>query len=75
MEAFPTGESTSETVKIYLFQIVARFKLAKTFLSDNGPQFVTGDLKECGGSLGIEKMESPSIIQDLMDLLEEQFRQ
>ena len=45
IEAFPAGNRTSETVKIYLSQIFARFGIPKTFVSDNGPEFVSGDLK------------------------------
>ena len=59
IEAFPTGNRTPETVKIYLSQIFARFGIPKTLVSDNGPEFVSGDLKQWRESLGIKKMESP----------------
>ena len=59
IEAFPAGNRTSETVKIYLSQIFARFGIPKTLVSDNGPEFVSGDLKQWCESLGIKKMESP----------------
>ena len=60
IEAFPAGNRTSETVKkIYLSQIFARFGIPETLVSDNGPEFVSGDLKEWCESLGIKKMESP----------------
>ena len=59
IEAFPAGNRTSETVKIYLSQIFARFGIPKTLVSDNGPEFVSGDLKQWSESLGIKKMESP----------------
>ena len=56
---FPAGNRTSETVKIYLSQIFARFGIPKTLVSDNGPEFLSGDLKQWCESLGIKKMESP----------------
>ena len=59
IEAFPAGNRTSETVKIYLSQIFARFGIPKTLVSDNGPEFVSGDLKQWCESLGIKKIESP----------------
>ena len=59
IEEFPAGNRTSETVKIYLSQIFARFRIPKTLVSDNGPEFVSGDLKQWCESLGIKKMESP----------------
>ena len=55
IEAFPAGNRTSETVKIYLLQDSEY----QTLVSDYGPQFVSGDLKQCCESLGIKKMESP----------------
>ena len=58
IEAFPAGNRTSETVKIYLSQIFARFGIPKTLVSDNSPEFVSGDLKQGFESLGIKKMES-----------------
>ena len=58
IEAFPAGNRTSETVKIYLSQIFARFGIPKTLVSDNGPEFVSGDLKQWCESLGIKKIES-----------------
>ena len=59
IEAFPAGNRTSETVKIYLSQIFARLGIPKTLVSDNGPEFVSGDLKQWCESLGIKKIESP----------------
>ena len=59
IEAFPAGNRTSETVKIYLSQIFARFGIPKTLVSDNGPESVSGDLKQWCESLGIKKLESP----------------
>ena len=58
IEAFPAGNKTSETVKIYLSPIFARLGIPKTLVSDSGPQFVSGDLKQWCESLGIKKMES-----------------
>ena len=46
IEAFPAGNRTSETVKIYLSQIFARFGIPINLVSDNGPEFVSGDLKQ-----------------------------
>ena len=45
IEAFPGGNRTLETVKVYLSQIYARFGMPKTLVSDNGPELVSGDLK------------------------------
>ena len=45
-------------MKIYLSQIFARFGIPKTLSSDNGPEFVSVDLKQLCESLGIKKMES-----------------
>ena len=59
IEAFPVGNRTSETVKIYLSQIFASFGIPKILVSDNGPEFVSGDLKQWCESLRIKKMESP----------------
>ena len=59
IEAFPEGNRTSETVKNYLSQIFARFGIPKTLVSDNSPEFVSGDLKQWCESLGIKKRESP----------------
>ena len=59
IEAFPAGNRTSETVKIYFSQIFARFGIPKTLVSDNGPEFVSGDLKQWCESLEIKKIESP----------------
>ena len=46
IEAFPAGNRTSETDKVYLSQIFARFGIPKTSVSDNGPEFVSGDHKQ-----------------------------
>ena len=54
------------SVKIYLSQIFARFGIPKTLVSDNGPVFVSGDLKQWCESLG-KKWNHPSITQELMD--------
>ena len=59
IEAFPAGNRTSETVRIYLSQIFAGFGIPKTLVSDKCPEFVSGDLKQWFESLGIKKMESP----------------
>ena len=59
VEALPAGNRRSETVKIYLSQIFARFGIPKTLVSVNGPEFVSGDLKYWCESLRIKKMESP----------------
>ena len=58
IEAFPVGNRTSQTVKVHLSQIFARFGIPRKLVSDNGPEFVSGDLKQWCESLGIEKMES-----------------
>ena len=59
IEAFPAGNRTSQTVKVFLSQIFARFGIPRTLVSDNGPEFVSCDLKQWCESLGIKKMESP----------------
>ena len=59
IEAFPAGNRTSQTVKVYLSQIFARFGIPRTLVSDNGPEFVSSDLKQWCELLGIKKMESP----------------
>ena len=59
IEAFPAGNRTSETVKVYLSQIFAKFRIPKTLASDNGPEFVSGDLKQWCESLGLRKSKSP----------------
>ena len=59
IEAFPAGNRTSQTVKVYLSQIFARFGIPRTLVSDNGPEFVSSDLKQWCESLGVKKMESP----------------
>ena len=43
-------------VKVYLSQIFARFGIPKTLVSDNGPEFVSGDLNQWCESLGIKKI-------------------
>ena len=58
IEAFPAGNRTSQTVKVHLSQIFARFGIPRIFVSDNGPEFVSRDLKQWCDSLGIKKVES-----------------
>ena len=43
IEAFPAGNRTSQTVKVQLSQIFARFGIPKILVSDNGPEFVSSD--------------------------------
>ena len=59
IEAFPAGNRTSETVETYLSQIVARLGIPKTLVSDDGPEFVSGDLKQWFEALRIKQMKSP----------------
>ena len=59
IETFPAGNRTSQTVKVYLSQIFARFGTPRTLVSDNGPNFLSCDIKQWCESLGIKKMESP----------------
>ena len=59
IKVFTAANRTSETVKIYLSQIFARFEIPKTLVSHNGPEFVSGDLRQWCESQGIKKMESP----------------
>ena len=58
LEAFPAGNRTSQTVKVHMSQIFARFGIPRIFVSDNGPEFVSSDLKQWCESLGIKKVES-----------------
>ena len=51
IEAFPVGNRTSQTKKVYLSQIFARFGIPRTLVSDNGPEFVSSDLKQWCESL------------------------
>ena len=44
---------------MYLTQIFARFRIPKTLVSDNLPEFVSDDLKQWCESLRIKKIESP----------------
>ena len=60
METFPAGNRTSQTVKVHLSQIFARFGIPRVLVSDNGPEFVSSDLKQWCESLGIQKIESPT---------------
>ena len=59
IEAFHAGNRTSETVKVNLSQMFARFGITKTLASNIGPENVGGDLKQWCESLEIKKMESP----------------
>ena len=59
IEAFPARNRTSETVKVYLSKIFARFGIPKTLVFDNCPEFVSGDLEQWCESLENRKMESP----------------
>ena len=53
------GNRTSEIAEPFLSQIFARFRIPNTLLSDKGPEFVSGNLKQWCESLGNKKMESP----------------
>ena len=58
IEAFPAGNTTSQTVKVHLSQICARFGTPGILVSDNGSEFMSSDLKQLCESLGIKKTES-----------------
>ena len=58
IEAFPAGNRTSQTVKVHLSQIFASLGIPRVLVSDNGPEFVSSDLKQWCESLGLKKMES-----------------
>ena len=45
IDVFQAGNRTSKTVKLYLSQILTKFGIPKTLVSDNGSEFVSGDLK------------------------------
>ena len=57
--AFPAGNRILQTVNFHMSQFFLRFWIAKTLVSNNDPEFLNGDLKQCSESLGIKKMESP----------------
>ena len=59
IKAFPAENRTSQTVKVHLSQIFARFEIPIILVSDNGPEFVSSDLKQWFESVGIKTMESP----------------
>ena len=59
IEDFPAVNRTSQTVKVHLSEICARFGIPRILVSDNGPEFVSSDLKQWCESLGIKKTESP----------------
>ena len=59
IEVFLAGNRASQTVKLHLSHIFAGFGIPKILVSDNGPEFVSSDLKQWCESLGIKKMESP----------------
>ena len=46
IEAFPARNRTSQTVKMHLSQIFARCGITRILVSDNGPEFVSSDLKQ-----------------------------
>ena len=46
IEAFPAGNLTTESVKVYLSQIFTRFRIPKTLVSNNCHEFVIVDLKQ-----------------------------
>ena len=59
IEAFPAGKGTSQTVKVHLSQIFAKYEIPRILVSDNGPECVSSDLNQWCEPLGIKKMESP----------------
>ena len=59
IQAVPAGNKTSQTVKVHLSQIFARFGIQRVLVSDIGPEFVSSELKQWCESLGIKKMETP----------------
>ena len=59
IEAFSAGNRSSQTEKVYLSQIIARFETPRTLVSDNCLEFVSSDVKQWCESLGIKKMEPP----------------
>ena len=46
IEAFPAGNRTSQTVKVHLSQMFARFGTPIILVSDKGPEFVSSDQKQ-----------------------------
>ena len=46
IEAFPAGNRTSQTVKVHLSQIFARFGIPRKLVTDSGPEFVNSDLRQ-----------------------------
>ena len=58
-EAFPAGNRSSQTVKVHLSQIFARFGIPRILVSKTMVLSLSSDLKQWCESLGIKKMESP----------------
>ena len=58
IEAFLGENRFSQTVKVHLNQIFAKFGLTRILVSDKDPEFVSSDLQQWCESLGIKKMES-----------------
>ena len=54
IETFPAENRASKTVQVYLNQIFARFGTPKILVSDHGPEFVSGYLKQFCESLEIK---------------------
>ena len=66
LEASPLRENI-RIIKVYLGQVFARFRITKTLVSDNGPEFVSGDLKRWCESMRIKIWNHPYIIQQLKE--------
>ena len=63
IEAFPAKNRTSQTVKVYKSQILARVEIPELLISDSGPEFVNGELEQSCELLGIQNMESLIYLQ------------
>ena len=75
IEAFPAGNRTSHSVKVHLSQIFARFGIPRKLVEENGPEFVSSDLKQWCESLGLKRYNPSSTIQEQMGLLNERSKQ
>ena len=61
IEAFLVRNMTSQTLKVHLSHIFARFGIPRILISDKGSEFVSSDLKQWCESLGIKKIAERAV--------------
>jgi hypothetical protein len=59
IEAFPQPHRTSSSIIAALSDLSSRFGVPKTFVTDNGPEFISEEVNQWCAANGVEKMESP----------------